>query len=200
MNDSNQRTLQSYEDHIKEYIEGTPQEVSGVIKEWIDAALADLPKTARILEIGSAFGRDAMYLQSLGYAVQTTDATQAFVDLLREKGFDAKLLNVISDPIDGTYNLVLANAVFLHFMPTELASVLDKIFAALNDGGRLAFTVKQGDGEKWTDAKLGADRYFCYWQPDALRKLVENAGFTIRKISSNQKTTRDVWVQVIAEK
>lgn len=163
MNDSNHQTIQSYEAHVQEYINGTPQDVSGIVKEWLDEAIAGLAKDAHILEFGSAFGRDAAYLQNLGYQVECTDATQAFVDLLKQKGFNARQLNAITDDLGGSYDLVLANAVLLHFTRDETKQVLQKVFAALNPGGTFAFTLKQGEGEKWSEDKLGAPRYFCFW-------------------------------------
>jgi hypothetical protein len=96
MNNSNQQTIQAYEDHIQDYINGTVRDTGdGSVKDWIDEFLTDLPKTARILEFGSAFGRDAEYIQKQGYKVECTDATQAFVDLLNKKGFSARHLNSI---------------------------------------------------------------------------------------------------------
>lgn len=48
----------------------------------------------RKLEIGSAFGRDAGYLERKGHSVECTDATQAFVDLLNKANFgDIDIVN-----------------------------------------------------------------------------------------------------------
>jgi SAM-dependent methyltransferase len=200
MNDSNQKTLQSYEAHVNEYIKGTPQGVDGVVKEWLDQATVGLTAESRILEIGSAFGRDAAYLQAKGLAVECTDATKAFVELLDQKGFAARELNVISDDLGGPYDLILANAVFLHFTREETAHVIGKAFAALKPGGRLAFTVKQGEGEEWTDKKLGAPRFFCYWSEAQLRPLLDEAGYSDCKLVGDAQTTSFTWVQVIATK
>jgi hypothetical protein len=94
---NNSRTINSYDGHVQQYIDGTPREVSGTVKEWIDRTFTDVPKSAHILELGSAFGRDAAYLQDQGYHIECSDATPAFVDLLRQKGFDAHSLNAITD-------------------------------------------------------------------------------------------------------
>jgi SAM-dependent methyltransferase len=200
MTNSNHQTIQSYEAHVQEYINGTPQDVSGVVKEWLDEAIANLPKDARILEFGSAFGRDATYLQNFGYKVECTDATQAFVDLLKQKGFNARQLNAITDDLGGQYDLVLANAVLLHFTRDETKQVLQKVFDALKPGGSFAFTLKQGEGEKWSEDKLGAPRYFCFWTEDQIQQLVEATGFTNVKVSGDKATAKAEWVQVIARK
>ena len=70
MSETNNRTVESYNAHIQEYIDGTPHEVSGVVKDWLDGSLADVPKDARILEFGSAFGRDAEYHILQGLVMQ----------------------------------------------------------------------------------------------------------------------------------
>jgi predicted TPR repeat methyltransferase len=200
MSDQNQQTLAAYEAHVQEYIEGTFQEVEGYVKEWLDMAVAGLPKDARILEFGSAFGRDAAYLKGLGYSVECTDATLNFVKLLQEKGFDARQLNAITDPLDGPYDLVLANAVLLHFTRDETETVLTKVHAALADGGTFIFTLKQGEGEEWSDAKLGAPRYFCYWTEDQIRPLVEAAGFSKVEVSSDIANNNTQWLHIVATK
>jgi 2-polyprenyl-3-methyl-5-hydroxy-6-metoxy-1,4-benzoquinol methylase len=204
MSNSNQQTIQAYENHVQDYIDGTVQDTTdGTVKTWIDEFLTDLPKTARILEFGSAFGRDATYLQGLGYKVECTDATQAFVDLLSQKEFNARTLNAITDDLGGPYDLIFANAVLLHFTRDEVKQVLRKVFNALSDHGTFAFTVKQGEGEKWSEPsedKLGVPRYFCYWTGDQIAQVVKEAGFAEVKATGDQPTSRATWVQVIARK
>lgn len=200
VNASNITTLQSYEDHVQEYIDGTPQTVDGVVKEWIDAAIEGLPADARILEFGSAFGRDAAYLQSLGYTVQCTDATEGFVELLQQKGFPARKLNAITDEIDGPYDLIFANAVLLHFTRGETAAVLNKVFHALDDGGRFAFTLKQGEGERWTEDKLHAPRYFCFWTEEQMSQLLGDCGYSEIHVACDRKTASATWLHIIARK
>lgn len=200
MSDSNDQTIESYEKHVQEYINGTPQAVEGVVKEWIDRALEGLPQDARILECGSANGRDAAYMQQAGYAVQCSDATQAFVDMLQEKGFNAKKLNLLEDELGGPYDLVLANAVLLHFTRDEVARVLQKVREALDVNGRFAFTLKQGEGEEWSEYKLGAPRFFCYWTEEQIRSYITEAGFSDIEVVDGKATARATWIQIIARK
>jgi len=177
MSNANSKTLRAYDDNVRAYVEGTPHQVSGAPRDWMDRALDGLPPTARIIEIGSAFGRDAAYLASKNFAVECTDATPGFVAELFARGFQARHFNVLTDAFDGAYDLILANAVLLHFDREQFARVLEKARAALAPGGRLAFSVKGGDGEGWSSAKLGAPRYFCYWRAEQLAPLLRQAGF-----------------------
>jgi SAM-dependent methyltransferase len=203
MNDSNPTTVNSYDQHIQEYIDGTPQSVDGFVKDWIDQTLSGLSKDAKILELGSAFGRDADYIESQGFKVQRTDVTPGFVKLLQGQGHEAKLLNAITDDLGSGYDLVFADAVLLHFTREETREVINKVYAALNDKGRFAFTLKNGEGEAWSDEKLGAPRFFCYWTKQTIQPLLEQAGFTHIAIADDFTATvgsKAKWVQVIADK
>ena len=201
MSETNSRTIESYNGHIQEYLDGTPQEVSGVVKEWIDRTFADVPKDAHILEFGSAFGRDAAYLQDQGYHVHCTDATSAFVDLLQEKGFDASVLNAITDELPQDIDVVLANAVLLHFTRDEAIAVIGKVHNALSPGGTFAFTLKQGEGEEWSEEKLGAPRFFTYWTDEQIRAALTSTGFDDISVWGDRVGARDVkWLQIIAKK
>ncbi|MBM3198601.1 MAG: hypothetical protein FJZ58_05035, partial [Chlamydiae bacterium] len=113
----NERTLSSYELATQEYVQGTATEVSGSFKKWIDATLALLSEEAEIFEIGSGFGRDAKYMESYGFHVERSDATEAFIALMQTEGYAALYFNVITDTFPSTYDLIFANAVFLHLTP-----------------------------------------------------------------------------------
>lgn len=200
MSKTNETTISSYNTHIQQYVDGTPHEVTGVVKDWLDSSLVDLPKHARILELGSAFGRDAVYLAGLGYSVECTDATPAFVDLLRQKGFSAKVLNAITDELPQGLDYVLANAVLLHFTRDEATLVIKKVFDALNVNGRFVFSLKQGEGDGWSEEKLGAPRYFCYWTDRQIHSVLDAAGFVDIQIFGDKATANATWLQMIARK
>ncbi|MBX9924174.1 MAG: methyltransferase domain-containing protein [Rhabdochlamydiaceae bacterium] len=190
---SNQTTIAAYELSIQEYIAKTTPEYCAGFNAWIDASLSLLPLDAHILEIGSAFGRDAQYIESKGFSVERTDATKGFVSLLQEKGYYARLFNVLTEDFSAVYDLVFANRVFLHFTPFELESVLNKIKASLTDKGILAFSLKKGEGEEWSEEKLGNPRYYCYWSRDKIQSLLELSGFEVISIAEDDK-----FLQVIA--
>ena len=201
MSNSNQQTIQTYEDHVQDYIDGTTQSVDGILKEWLDKTLAMTAKDARILELGSAMGRDATYLQAQGYTVECTDVTEGFVEFLKQKGFNARKLDALTDDFGATYDLIFASAVLLHFTREETAQVLSKIYDALNDDGIFAFTLKEGEGEEWSEEKLGAPRFFCYWTADQIAEYLQDAGFEKIDILEGQVGARNVqWLQIIAKK
>lgn len=178
MTGSNGETLQSYEARVAQYVAGTASEVGGAVKDWIDAVLSSLPAEAKIVELGSAFGRDAAYIASKGFAVECTDAVEGFVAELHARGFEARRFNLLSDELSQSYDLIFANAVLLHFNRGEFAFVLKKLAASLSPGGCLAFSLKRGEGEAWSQEKIGAPRYFCYWEREELGAFLRDAGFS----------------------
>jgi 2-polyprenyl-3-methyl-5-hydroxy-6-metoxy-1,4-benzoquinol methylase len=194
----NVRTLAAYEACVPQYLASAPLVLPPVLVEWLETVLAPYPR-ARVLEIGSGPGKIAEHLIERGHEVTLTDATAAFVEHLREQGHPAQSFNVLTDPVPKGHQIILANAVFLHLTRPQLASTLSHLLAGLPDGGRLAFTVKQGEGEEWSTAKLGVARYFCYWQPGPLHDLVMAAGFTSVQVTHWAAGSGQPFLAVIAD-
>ena len=198
---TNSETLQSYEARVQEYIDGTSQAVTGAAKDWIDATLVGLSPEAKIVELGSAFGRDAAYIVSKGFEVECTDAVAGFVLQLQANGFNARHCNALTDDLGDGYDLILANAVLLHFDEAELALVLKKLLHSLKRGGRLAFSLKRGQGEAWSTAKIDAPRFFRYWEQAELEPYLGGAGFTRWTIvEASTGRAHAEWLFVIAFK
>lgn len=198
MSKANDKTIEAYEAHAEEYAKSVTSEVSGPIKQWIDDAVSGLPEGAEVLELGSAAGRDAAYMESLGLRVLRTDAAHAFVELLQNQGHTAKVLNAITDPLGGPYDMVFANGVLVHFTTEEVQAVVHKILASLKLGGVFACSWQQGQGERWQE-RLSAPRYFRDWQPKELTDMLHEVGFAEVNISPADDPTAK-WLHVIAKK
>lgn len=172
MSEANRRTIDTYNGGVQAYIDGTPHEASGNHRRWMDLAFSDVDTSAKVLEIGSAFGRDARYLMEKGYTPVLTDATPAFVEYLRQRGLDAGLLDIVQERPQEVFDVVFAAAVFLHFTEEDFEQALTHVRDALQAEGKFIFSLKQGEGEAWSAAKMGSDRYFHYWRrDDAAAKL-----------------------------
>ena len=198
MDDENARTIKSYESRYVEYTTATVNTVQGPMKEWLDSVVEELPLDAEIFEIGSGFGRNAKYLEAKGYTVHCSDATEGFITILKAQGFDTQHLNALTDEIMGEYDLILANAVLLHFTDKDTTQVLRKIYQALKPGGRFVFSLKRGDGDEWSDSKVGLPRYFNYWQPEELTELLDTTGFKSVDIKRDAKGEGSEWLMVTA--
>jgi SAM-dependent methyltransferase len=169
-------TLHAYQAAAEQYRAQTST-TSDAVREFLDRLVAAAPAGASVLELGSGPGHDAVALEERGLRVTRTDATPAFVEMMRADGHAARLLDIRTDEFGGPYDAVLADAVLLHLTRAEFAAALRKARAAVPDGGLLAITLKEGDGDEWHTRKLGLPRYFTYWREPDLRAELAAAGW-----------------------
>lgn len=195
--DTNDETIQTYENGVAKYNAAAIPNVEGSVKEWIDKSLKLIPKDGFILELGSAHGRDADYMERQGYTVQRSDAVEAFVVYMQSSGYTALFLNALKDNLGGPYDMIYANAVLLHFTENETVLVLAKVKKALTEGGVFSFSVKIGNGADWSNHKLDGRRFFTYWQEKPLTAIVENAGYRLVSISEETGHDNGDWLHVI---
>jgi Methyltransferase domain len=188
-------TLQSYEAGAERYRSASPPtapEVQALLDE-----LAELIPGGTILEVGSGPGDDASYLEDKGVSVLRSDGARSFVNMMRADGHPARLLDVRSDDLGGPYDAIMAIAVLIHLSRDEFESFLVRARDAV-PSGYLAFTLKQGDGDAWSAAKLDLPRHFTYWQETQLRTVMARSGWAPRSIAHVQGS-REPWLVVLAE-
>lgn len=191
------RTLESYEQAADLYTARTPVHRAGLV----DDLLALVPVGARVLELGSGPGRDALALEAAGLRVDRTDGARSFVEQLRADGHVARVLDVRTGMFGSGYDAVFANAVLLHVQRSELTGVLRRALVAVRPGGVLAATLKRGDGDAWSTAKVDRARHFTYWTEDELTQVVAEAGWqgvVVRETTEPGAGER--WVTVTAHR
>ena len=172
----NEVTLATYEQAADKFRESIPKEPNN---DLIGQLAERIGPGARVLEIGSGTGRDANELERRGFVVRRTDATSAFVDMMRADGHAADRLDALHDDFGGPYDAVFADAVFLHFDRAQLADVLRKAARAAK---LLAFSTREGKGEEWSNRHLDLPRHFVLWQEEPLRELLTSTGWTVQDL------------------
>ena len=159
------------------------------LSDFLDRVVAAVGVGRHGWSWGAGTGADAKYLEARGLVVTRTDATLAFVEMMRSDGYPARVLDIRRDEFGGPYDAVLADAVLLHLTRDEFADVLRR-GAAPWDRGLLAFTLKEGDGDSWSTAKIGLPRFFTYWREPAVRDMIKAAGGSLtRSITSTANRT-----------
>jgi hypothetical protein len=89
--------------------------------------------------------------------------------------------------------------VLVHLSCDEFESFLVRARDAVpTPSGYLAFTLKQGDGDAWSAAKLDLPRHFTYWQERQLRTVMARSGWAPRSIA-HVHGSREPWLVVLAE-
>ena len=168
---------------------------AAAMPEWvaaeIDAFVTELHGSGRVLEIGSGGGRDALELEKRGISVRRTDISRGFVELLRESGFEADLLDPLTDDLadpqrPGTpYDGIWACACLIHVAREDFGAVLGRLAEATRTGGRLHASVREGDGEDVsTHGSAATPRRYVetYWREPALRSAFTDAGWIVSEI------------------
>jgi len=199
-------TVRSYDAVAAEYAAEAAAMPEWVAKE-IDAFASGLGASGRVLEIGSGGGRDALALEKRGLSVRRTDVSRGFVDLLRERGFEADLLDPLTDDLvdpqrPGTaYDGIWACACLIHVARQDLQTVLGRLAKATRTGGRLHASVREGDGEEVSTHGGGATprRYVeTYWREPALRAVHADAGWIVGEVRRYVGRPDDRWLSVRA--
>jgi 2-polyprenyl-3-methyl-5-hydroxy-6-metoxy-1,4-benzoquinol methylase len=168
------RTIASYETEAEHYDTLIAAAPSAPVETALCALLANTEPGAQVLEIGSGSGRDADYLEAHGLRVHRTDATEAFIRLQAGRGKHVDPLNVISDPLGGPYDAVMALCVLIHVDRADTGRVLDKIATALRPGGSWLISLREGTGELTDD-----EYHMTYWQREEFVAHLAAAGLIV---------------------
>lgn len=197
-------TVRSYDAVAAEYAAEAATMPAWVAEE-IDAFVTGLGCSGRVLEIGSGGGRDALELEKRGISVRRTDISRGFVELLRESGFEADLLDPLTDPLADPrhpgflYDGIWACACLIHVARQDLPTVLARLADATRVGGRLHVSVREGDGEDVSTHGIATEplRYAeTYWRELALRSVLADAGWVVSEIRHYLGRPGDIWLSV----
>jgi 2-polyprenyl-3-methyl-5-hydroxy-6-metoxy-1,4-benzoquinol methylase len=187
-------TIQSYERSAREYDKLVDPHRPPHIQEALRKLVEALPSGARVLEIGSGPGRDADVLESLGIAVRRTDAAQAFIDLMAERGKHAELLNVVTDELGGPYDGLLAMGVLIHVDRDQTDAVLRKVHAALRPGGVFLAAMREGEGE------TSGEYHTVCWTRERFTQRLAAAGLSVIWHADSVGRDGNDWVTYLARR
>lgn len=195
-------TVQAYDLDAAAYV-SAGAELPDSVRADIEELAAGLGAEARVLEIGSGGGRDALLMEDLGLAVRRTDITPGFVTLLREQGHACDLLDPLVDDLSspgGPYDAVWANASLLHVARADLRTVLARLLEVTRPRGLLRMSLKDGDGEGWsTHGAIGRPRHFTYWRAPDIARVATEAGWTEVGVRYGLVGKRDdTWLELTA--
>jgi SAM-dependent methyltransferase len=193
-------TIKSYNLHFDKYISGTPNQVSGEHKILLEKFASLVGGDKNVLELGSAFLRDAKFLKNLGLNVTCTDVIKQSVEMAKKEGFPTFEYDFRDEPRPewtNSFDAVVALAVLLHADTNQFAKALENIFQVMKKGGVFYLALKQGVGEEVENEKLGGPRYFKYWQKEEVEKHLQEAGFKIELFDYVQGIK---WLHFLARK
>lgn len=197
LKDLNDITVLTYQNNFQKYKDATSEQVSGELKEWIDSFASLLPEKGKVFEIGSATGRDARYLTSLGYDVLCTDVIPLALSALKEEGFSVSSYDFRDLPHEDwkyAFDGYLANAVLLHAPQHIFEQTLQYAHTIVKKGGVVMLVLKSGMGQEMILDKMGAPRYFKYQNDDSLKVAFAKMPF---EVISVQHSNPKKWIKVL---
>ena len=120
--------------------------------------LNELPKHARILDLGCGSGRDSLAFKNKGYLVDAIDYSEVLVQrAIQFTGIQVKLKSFYEIEEHEIYDGIWACASLLHCERDRLAEVIERLIKASKPNGVLYMSFKHGstdreeDGRKFTD-------------------------------------------------
>jgi SAM-dependent methyltransferase len=201
-------TVRSYDAVAAEYAAEAAAMPQWVATE-IDAFVAALGGSGRVLEIGSGGGRDAAELERLGTSVRRSDVSTGFVELLRQSGVEADLLDPLTDDLADPqrpgipYDGVWACACLIHVARQDFGTVAGRLASATRQGGPLHVSVRDGDGDEVStrgDATAPRRYVETYWREPALTSALTDAGWIVSEVRRYTGRPGDLWLSVRASR
>ena len=102
-----------------------------------------------LLEIGAGTGTDGLFFQKSGMRVVCTDLSPAMVELCREKGLEAYVMDFLNlDFPPASFEAMYALNCLLHVPTNDLPAVLEKLRSLLCPGGLFFLGVYGGNEEE----------------------------------------------------
>lgn len=177
MDDYIKKTLKAYEDTDK--FESSTKDLVAVNE--IEKFIVKLPKNAKVLDAGCAFGRDTRYLSSKGFDVVGIDLSKELIARAKELSLhidfsvqDIRKTNFEDNSFDGIWS----SATLLHLKDEDLEIALKELARILKPKGVLAITFKKGNGTKVIVDKFSSDseRFYNFQTHESLLTKLEKAG------------------------
>ena len=218
MSEENKRTVQVYQDIAHIYLKTSiihdnldpdkakrkQKKLQNLIKE----SFSSLPAHAKVLEIGSADGVNAKFIQDLGYEVTASDTAKTFIEAIQKQGLKAIKLDVIEDDLPEKYSGVFCWRVFVHFTESDVLDTLKKVYDGLEENGIFIFNAINREtksiSEEWVDFSneyhTGVDRYYHYFLQEELDNMIAQTKFQIKSFHKEGGENNDKWLVYVLKK
>ncbi len=190
-------TTQYYENNYLQYHEATfnidPTSI-------LEPLARHLPPGAHILDVGCSSGRDLLWLKNKGFKVTGLERSPGLAGLARENA-GCKIIESDFNQLDFSslqVDAILLIGVLVHTPYEEMPVLFNRITKALNNGGYVLITMKDGTAPK-VDEK---GRSFYLWTDPDLRVVFKKAGF-VEKDFSNEVSklgTGELWLSYVLQK
>ncbi|WP_448761263.1 class I SAM-dependent methyltransferase [Acinetobacter tandoii] len=149
------KTIDYYNQYADEFAQAT---LHVDMESLYQPFLAELPDSARILDVGCGAGRDTFAFKMKGYEVDAIDYSEELVKkATRLTGIPVKLQSFYEIDADLAYDGIWACASLLHCERNRLKEVIGKLLSVLKPNGVLYMSFKYGDSDREKDGRQFTD-------------------------------------------
>lgn len=218
MSKENKKTLDVYKKTAHIYLANSiehdkldltrAQEKRKDLEEFIRRSFSTLPENAKVLEIGSADGINAKYIESLGFDVTASDSVDTFIETLRSRGLKTIKLDALEDNLTDKYFAIFCWRVFVHFTKEDALKIIKKVYDNLNSSGIFVFNamnreIRTVDNE-WVDFEgeyhMGMERYYNYFLKEDLDNMIGQTEFHIQDFHTEGGKNNNKWLVYVLKK
>ena len=153
----------------------------------------------RIIDVGCGSGRDAAAFREMGYEVRGLDASDELARVAARHGIDVDVCDMASWVTEEPFDGVWCCASLLHLNDDGVEQFFRNLPGNVADGGTVFISVKTGIETGFDDK----GRFMRNFAEDEIRKLLEDAGFTVKEVwYTDDGLGRDdvKWINMIAVK
>lgn len=140
-------------------------------------SLLKIESKQMLLEIGAGHGRDSLYFQKQGFSVTGIDISPVMVNLCRQKGVTAFIMDVVNLEFEhSSFDAVYALNSFLHLSKKEFPVALENVCEVMQPGG-LFYLGMYGGVEfegVWEGDHYTPKRFFSFHTSETLKQNLSN--------------------------
>lgn len=218
MSIENKKTIEVYKEKASTYLKTTiehdnldPEKAKRKREKlecFIKNVLENIPEKSKVLEIGSADGTNAKYIETLGYEVTASDIAEVFINEIKNKGVKTIKFNILEDDFIEKYSVIFAWRVFVHFTEKDIEKALKRAYDALEEKGFFIFNVinqeTRNTVEEWVDFpneyRMDAERYYRYFTETELNEIIKKARYEIHHFHKEGGENSDKWLVYVLRK
>jgi ubiquinone/menaquinone biosynthesis C-methylase UbiE len=187
------KTVQFYDRNTDQYIKNTRKLQD---KEWIIKFASLLPKKAKMLDIGCAFGRDCQFFVRKGFNTYGIDLSKQLIKKAKQlvKGANFLVMDMLTLRFSNSYfDGIWCSATLIHLKKVDVPRALQEMNRVLKKNGILYINLKLGAGEKFIKDKRygGQEKFYSYFSQAEIKKYLTKGGFQIKNFKKETKTKKD---------
>jgi len=190
----NRNSLEFYNKNADEYAKVT---LAVDPTPFLFPLVSKLIPGSSILDIGCGAGRDLLWLKEKGFLVCGLEQSPNLVTLAG-KNSDCPIIEADFNKYDFSqlsFDALVAIGAFVHIEHDQFSTLLFSITRALNAGGLVLLTMKEG-----RDSKMCKDgRIFYFWKRDKLESLFQSCGLGVVNFfrQCSQLNNSDIWMNYL---